>query len=453
MDTKIKKIFSPISLPIIFFGLAILIGTILLHCPFSYQGNAISWLDSFFTATSATCVTGLTVVDTGSSFSTTGQTIIIILVQIGGLGIMSFASLTFYLLRNRVSLTDRITVGQNLLPDPSFNLGKFLIQIVVVTLFIEISGALFLYFLDSLNFSPFSAIFHSISAFCNAGFSLNSDSLMIVKENWSINLVIIILIILGGLGFSVIIEGKSHIVSVMKGITTTRKISWHFKIVVKTSLFLVVAGCLYIYFCEFIGFKRNLPWYDALLTSLFQSVTSRTAGFNTLDIANMTNVSLLFMIFLMFIGGAPGSCAGGIKVTTLRVLWAFIVSKIKGKQQVVIGKYAVDEESINKSFTLLFFSLMLICVCILLLDFSEGGEVPHLQARGQFVEILFEAVSAFGTVGLSTGLTTKLSPFGKIIIILLMFAGRLGPLVLLSALQSLQTKILYSRPKEKLFIG
>ncbi len=366
---------------------------------------------------------------------------------------MSFTSLAFYLWKNKVSLTDRIAVGQSLLHDSSFHLGKFLIQIIVVTFVIESAGALFLFLFGSFNFSLYSAIFHSISAFCNAGFSLNSDSLILFKGNWPVNLTIILLIILGGLGFSVIIEGKSQLLALLKGTRPARRISLHFSIVVKTSLFLIVAGWLYIYFAELISFKEFLPFDQAVLTSLFQSVTCRTAGFNTLNIANMTNVSLVFMIALMFIGGAPGSCAGGIKVTTFRVLWAFIIARIKGRQQVVIGKYAVDRESINKSLTLLFFSLALIFVCVILLDFSEGGDIPHTQARGQFIEILFEVVSAFGTVGLSTGLTTKLSPFGKTVIILLMFVGRLGPLVLLSALQSLRTNILYSRPEEKISIG
>ncbi|MDH3391916.1 MAG: ATPase, partial [Desulfobulbaceae bacterium] len=316
MNIKTKNLFSPLSLPILFFLSAILAGTILLHCQFSYLGSSITWLDSLFTATSATCVTGLTVVDTGSAFSQTGQTIIIILIQLGGLGIMTFTSLAFYLLKNRVSLTDRIAVGQSLLHDSSFHLGKFLIQIIVVTFTIELFGALFLFCLDSLNFSFFSAIFHSISAFCNAGFSLNPDSLILLRGNWPINLTIMLLIILGGLGFSVIVEGKSHLLSLVKGKDRAKRMSWHFIIVVQTSLFLIIVGWLYIYFSEFISFKKYLPFHEAVLTSLFQSVTCRTAGFNTLDIGSMTNVSLIFMMILMLIGGAPGSCAGGIKVTT-----------------------------------------------------------------------------------------------------------------------------------------
>lgn len=366
---------------------------------------------------------------------------------------MTFSSLAFFLWKKRVSLTDRIAVGQNLLHDSRFHLGKFLIQLTFVILVIELSGALILHLLDPQNFTPFSALFHSISAFCNAGFSLNSDSLMRYQGNWPVNITFMLLIILGGVGFAVIVEGKAIISALLKRKIRSRQQSWHFSIVVKTSLLLSVGGGLYFYFSEFFNFRVDLPFHEALLSSLFQSVTSRTAGFNTINIADMTNASLIFMIFLMFIGGAPGSCAGGIKVTTFRVLLAFISSQIKGRSQVVIGKFAVDKESTNKSLTLLFFSSVIIFLSVILLDFTEGGYLPHTQVKGQFLEIMFEAVSAFGTVGLSTGLTPKLSPIGKTIIIFLMFIGRLGPLVLLASIQSTRKKLLYSVPEEKLSIG
>jgi trk/ktr system potassium uptake protein len=449
----LKKIYNPISLPIFFFLSAIIIGALLLHAPFSHGNHPLSFLDSLFTATSAVCVTGLTTVDTGTIFTRTGQVVVVTLIQLGGLGIMTFTSLAFYLWKKRISLTDRIAVGQSLLNDANFHLGSFLVQIVVVISVIEFTGAVLLFAFAPAKFPPFSAIFHAISAFCNAGFSLNSDSLMSVAGNWPVNFVIMALIILGGLGFSVIVEGKDFLASFFRKRKRPRHLSWHFTIVVKTSLFLVAVGAVYIYFSEFVAFKSYLKFPEAALTSLFQSVTCRTAGFNTLDIGDMTNASLVFMIFLMLVGGAPGSCAGGVKVTTFRVLWAFIRSHIRGRRQVVIGNYAVDNDTINKSLILVFFTLVLIFVCVILLDFSEGGGMPHAQVRGQFLELLFESVSAFGTVGLSTGLTAKLSPFGKSIIIMLMFIGRLGPLVLLSAIQSFQTNILFSRPEEKLSIG
>ncbi|MCI5157147.1 MAG: potassium transporter TrkH [Candidatus Electrothrix sp. AUS1_2] len=450
---KIRIIFAPISLPVFFFLGAIIVGAAFLHTPFSCRGDVISWLDALFTATSAVCVTGLVVVDTGQEFTRAGQSIILLLIQMGGLGIMTFTSLTFFLCKKRVTLTDRIAVGQSLLHDSGFHLGRFLVQIFTVTLVIELVGALLLFFADPRGFSPFSALFHAVSAFCNAGFSLYSDSLIGYQSDWPVNLTIIALIILGGAGFAVIVEGKGIIRTRLRNPEQRIQASWHFNVVLQTSLFLIIAGWIYIYCAEFLHFKGNVTYHEAVLTSLFQSVTCRTAGFNSLDLAAMTNASLVFMIFLMFVGGAPGSCAGGTKVTTFRILAAFIRAQVSGREQTVIGRYAVDRESVNKSLTLLFFSLALIFLCVIALDFTEGGNVPHTEARGQFLEILFETVSAFGTAGLSTGLTGKLSPPGKMIIMFLMFVGRLGPLVLLSSIQSMRTKILFSQPEVKLSVG
>jgi trk system potassium uptake protein TrkH len=190
-----------------------------------------------------------------------------------------------------------------------------------------------------------------------------------------------------------------------------------------------------------------------MLTSLFQSVTCRTAGFNTLDIAHMTNVSLVIMLFLMFVGGAPGSCAGGLKVTTFRVLLAVIISQLRGRRQASIGQFGISEDIIKRSLMLFVFAGGIIFVATLLLDITEGGDLPHYQVRGQFLEILFETVSAFGTVGLSTGLTAKLTAAGKWIIIALMFVGRLGPFLFIAAIQSWQQDQHYSLPEENIIIG
>jgi trk system potassium uptake protein TrkH len=453
IQKNIRKIFAPISLPILCFMAAIFSGAILLNAPFSCQNKSVSFLDALFTSTSAVCVTGLAVVDTGSTYTRTGQTVILLLIQMGGLGIMSFSSLAFYLWKKKISLTDKIAVGQSLLNNASFHLGKFLVQLITVTLLIELSGALFLFFSDPQGFPPFSALFHAVSAFCNAGFSLQSDSLTRWQGSWLINGIIMLLIILGGLGFSVIIEGAAFLSAKVRRQKIILQDGWHISIVLKTSFFLIIAGAIFLYFTEFIFFKPYLPWSKAILTALFQSVTCRTAGFNTLNIAAMTDGALLFMIILMFIGGAPGSCAGGIKVTTFQVLHSFIKAQIRGRHQTVIGKYAVDKESVNNALTLVFFSVAIIFLSIIALNFTEGGGASHLRTEGRFLEILFEVVSAFGTVGLSADLTPKLSSGGKIIIICLMFIGRLGPLVLLSSVQSFGTKLLFSRPEEKISIG
>ena len=348
---KLSRIFnSPIVLPIIFFVIVVLLGSILLHGSENKKVDALSWTDAAFTATSAACVTGLVVVDTGSYFTQFGQAIILFLMQIGGLGIMTFTSLSIYIWRRRTTITDRIAVGQILLHDATFNLGRFLIEIVCWTFVIEAAGAVLLCLMDPVAFPPFSALFHSVAAFCNAGFSLFPNSLMGFKGNWGVSLVFMALIVVGGIGFSVFVEVKSYLARRLTGhpIPQGKGISWYAKIVIRTSFLLIVLGGAVIYFAEFVGYNRMMAPDDAVLTALFQSVTSRTAGFNTLDIGRMTNVSLMVLLFLMFIGGAPGSCAGGIKVTTLRVLGAAIWSQMRGKAQASIGKYAIREKDRKK---------------------------------------------------------------------------------------------------------
>jgi len=441
----------PVALPIIYFMTVILLGAFLLMAPFCRTTESVSFLDVFFTSTSAVCVTGLAVFDTGKDFTVAGQTVILFLIQMGGLGIMTFSSLAFYLLKKRVSFNDRITVGQSLLHDTSFHLGKFLIRIFIFTFAIEGAGALLLYFLSS-GFTPFSAVFHAISAFCNAGFSLFTDSLMGFRGNFAVNGVIAALIISGGLGFSVLVELQMLASEKIKGVRGT-KLSWHSAVVLKTTVLLILVGTVFFFFAEYSNTGSSMTFYEKLLTSFFQSVTARTAGFNTTDTGSLTNVSLLFLIILMFIGGAPGSCAGGVKVTTFRVIAAFIAAQIRGRSQAVIGRYAVETTALNKAVTLIFFSLVIIAVSVLVLDFTEGGDISHLQLRGQFIEIFFEAVSALGTVGLSTGITAELSAGGKIVIILLMFIGRLGPLVFLAVIQSLRRDVYYTKPEEIIGIG
>jgi trk system potassium uptake protein TrkH len=446
---------SPIVAPILFFIIVILLGSLLLHGSEKNKTDALSWTDAVFTATSAACVTGLVVVDTGSYFSRFGQVVILCLMQVGGLGIMTFTSLSIYIWRRRTTITDRIAVGQILLHDATFNLGGFLIEIVSWTFLIEALGALLLYGMNPVAFSPLSAVFHAVSAFCNAGFSLFADSLVQFKGHLGINLVFICLIVVGGIGFSVFVEVKNYVKQRLSGrrIPKGKGISWYAGIVLRTSLMLIVLGGAAIYLAEFVGYNRMVAPDDAILAALFQSVTARTAGFNSLDIGQMTNVSLMVLLFLMFIGGAPGSCAGGIKVTTLRVLAAAIWSQMQGKAQANIGKFAIRENAVKKAMVLFILASMIIFLAAFLLDFTEGGNKPHFLVRGQFLEILFESVSAFCTVGLSTGITATLSNAGKWIIIVLMFVGRLGPFVLIAALQSVQETPYYRLPEESLMIG
>ncbi len=448
---------SPFFYPIIYFGFVIILGMVLLHSHSSLAQAPLSWIDALFTATSATCVTGLIVVDTGTFFTGFGQTVIIILIQLGGLGIMTVTGLIFYLWRRRVSLTDRVAVGDSLLHDSRFNLGRFLAQIIIWSLCIEMIGAFLISLQAPDHFPPLVAIFHAISAFCNAGFSLYRDSLTTWQDHLFLNLTFIMLIILGGIGFAVLVELKLWVVTripFVKKDTRALRLSWYATVILKTTAFLVVAGTIFIFLAEIINPHFHQTPGNTLLTAFFQSVTCRTAGFNTLDIDQLTNVSLLMMILLMFIGAAPGSCGGGIKVTTARTLLAFVWAQLRGStEQVEIGRFAVDRPTINKALTLVIFAGVIIIISVLILNITEGSGIPHPQTRELGFDILFEVVSAFATVGLSTGLTPHLSVAGKCVIIVLMFIGRLGPILFLSALQSYQKENLYQKPEESLLIG
>ncbi|MCF8025224.1 MAG: ATPase [Desulfobacteraceae bacterium] len=455
MSVKTRFFISPFALPIIFFGVVILVGTLLLYLPASTAGGFISWQDALFTATSATCVTGLVVVDTGSYFTVFGQSVILAMIQAGGLGIITITSLFFYLWRRQVPLKDRIAVGQSLLSDPSFQLGRFLTLIAVYTILIEAAGAVMIHVSAAGDFSLYASVFHAVSAFCNAGFSLFSGNLEPWRGDLAINLAFIILIILGGLGFAVLVEIFEFFSGRMPFVKSKnpRGFSWYAGVVLKSTLFFLLVGWIGIYIGEFAGIDSKIPALESMLAALFQSVTSRTAGFNTINIGDLTNVTLLIMIVLMYIGGAPGSCAGGIKVTTFRTLTAYAWSHIKGRDQAVVGRFAVNEDTLNRAFLLLVFSIGVVFAALLILNFTEGGAAPHSKARGLFLEILFETVSAFGTVGLSTGLTPHLSLPGKLIITGLMFVGRLGPILFLAVIRSYQQPVFYRRPEESMLIG
>jgi trk system potassium uptake protein TrkH len=447
----LKKWASPFLYPVYFFAAVIAAGALLLHQEFCLAQGPISWIDALFTATSATCVTGLIVVDTGTFFSHAGQAVILGLIQLGGLGIMTYTSLVFYLWRRRVSLVDRVAVGQSLLHEPAFDLGRFLIQVAGMVFLLEATGCIMLYLLGGNSASLFWSLFHAVSAFCNAGFSLQADSLVPWQDDIVLNAVFIALIVTGGLGFSVILE----LVRMARGgherALLRQRLSWHTRIVFKTSGVLIVFGAVALYASE--ALFQGPGGSGGMLTALFQSVTARTAGFNTVDIGSMANTSLLVLIFLMFIGGSPGSCAGGVKTTTLAALWAFAMAQIKGRNQAVAGRFALDQKTMNKALTLALFAALIVVLAVLALSVTENMAGSGEQARGMFLDILFEVVSAFGTVGLSTGLTPELSNAGKLVVSLVMFVGRLGPIVFLSALVEFQRRESFSWPEDSLLIG
>jgi len=426
---------------VISFSSTILLGTILLTFPSATtDGNGASFLDALFTATSATCVTGLIVQDTPVYFSTFGQVVILGLIQLGGLGIMTYSAFVAILF-GRFSLGQRKMVQEML--EEEQNIYNMIFYIFKMTMIIEFFGALLLFFRFNFHFTHigqaiYQSVFHSISAFCNAGFSLFSDSLTQFIDDPVINIVIITLIVLGGFGFLVIFELSAYLRKKRKNLAP------HTKLVLIVSLGLILGGFLLFFFLEFDGVLLESPMLSKLWASFFQSVTTRTAGFNTIAIGSLKEVTLTLMIILMFIGASPGSTGGGIKTSTFAVLLLSIKSLIKGEEDIVVFKRTIPSSSIRKALALLVSAIALVSVVFLILLNTE---------KMGYVSLLFEAVSAFGTVGLSTGITPDLSHPGKLLIILLMFLGRIGPLTLGLALTKEIIKGKVEYPSARIMIG
>ncbi len=418
------------------FLIVILAGSFFLMMPFATDdGTRLSFLEALFTATSSVCVTGLIVVDTATRFSLYGQLLIMVLIQIGGLGLMIMTYFAAFVVGKHISFEERMAVSYLVNEQDIARITASIVKIMFLTFTIETIGAmlLFRYFKDlfGTNFKAIVfAIFHSVSAFCNAGFSLFSDSLMGFKSSVYLNLVICALIITGGLSFSVLSNLFENMISrlrnaILKNKSRRLDITMNTKAVLIMTCMLLVGGTLLIYGLEHGRELLPLDLKTQYLSAFFQSVTLRTAGFNTLDIAKFCDTTLLLMVMFMFIGGATGSTAGGVKVNTVFIIYAYIRSLIRGENDVVILKHSLTRDTISRAFLIIILSLVFIFTGTLLLTLTEPFSLSQL---------LFEEVSAFGTVGLSTGITAQLSGIGKIIIIFTMFIGRIGPLTLMFAI-------------------
>lgn len=425
---------------------AILAGTILLMLPAATAGGkGIKFVDALFTITSATCVTGLAVVDTGTYFTTFGQIIILIFIQLGGLGIMTFSAFFATIFGRGFGIRDRMVMQDVLDFTGMGEIMDLIKRIFKLTITIELTGAfiLFLKFYaegKGIEWSAYNALFHSISAFCNAGFSLFSNNLEAYKGDIIVNLVITTLIILGGIGFPVLVNLQSYFFKREH----RRHLGLQTKVVVNVSLFLIIAGTILLFVSEFKGQLHNLPWHEKILTSYFQSVTTRTAGFNTINMEALSNGTLFIMVILMFIGASPGSTGGGIKTTTAAILFSSARSWLSGKDVPELFERTIPQDAVQKSFALLFIAQAAVAIVVFLLFITE---------KAPFINILFEVVSAFGTVGLSTGLTPHLSDAGKLLISLMMYMGRIGPLTLALLVGQKVVKRYYYYPEEKVMIG
>jgi len=429
---RIKNFFSrhlsPTRIFVLSFAGVILTGAIFLSFPISAAQNPLRFIDALFTSTSAVCVTGLVVVDTGKDLSTIGQVITLLLIQVGGLGIITFSTVFFVLMGRGISFKGREIVQSTFLHTPTRDFSVILKSVLKFTLFFESIGTLLLFIRFSLDFplgtAFYQAIYHVISAFNNAGFSLFSDSFIRYQGDLTVNLILMSLLIIGGIGFIV----QYEVFSKWKGVR--RKLSVHSRIVIITTAILVVSGAILFYFFERNHIIKDLPIKTKILVSFFQAVTPRTCGFNTVDIGLLTNATILFLIVLMFIGASPGSTGGGVKTTSAALLILMIWNRLKGNEEVNIFNRTIPREIVSRTISIIFASAFSISIITSVLLIVGGGNLPPTGSRNFFVEYIFEAVSAFGTVGLSMGVTPKMNDVQKLAIILMMFAGRVGPLTL-----------------------
>jgi potassium uptake TrkH family protein len=395
----------------------------------------ISPIDALFTSTSACCVTGLVVVDTSICFTLKGKTIIMLLIQVGGLNIISFATLfaTFY--KNSAGIRMQSLIKDIVSTDKLSNTRSLLRKIFMYSIIIELSGAILLFItwpnellFKGMGEKIYFSVFHSVSAFNNAGFGLFTDNLydITVRHAYNLQLVISALIFLGGIGFIVLED-----VFGFKNIRERRRVKWkrlqaHSRIALYTSAILVVAGAIVFYLVEYNHSITGYGLYGSIVSSIFQSVTCRTAGFNSVDFTHLGQPVLIFMMFLMFIGASPGSTGGGIKTTTFSVILRSSISTIKGRKNVEMVKHTISAETISKAYSIALFSISLIFIATFVLSITEPDK--------SFMALLFEEISAFATVGLSTGITSSLTLAGKSIIILTMYIGRIGTLTLALAI-------------------
>lgn len=456
INSLLKRIATHPAQAVLFsFVAVIIVGTLLIMLPYSTVDNkGLGLVNALFTATSAVCVTGLIVVDTATRFSILGKSVILLLIQIGGLGIMVLSYFMMSLFKRKLTL-ERTLIASYMLDESDLtSLHGDLRSIISSTLIIEFIGFLLLIVAFARIFSfhrtaVYVSLFHAVSAFCNAGFSLFSDNLEAFNGNLLVNFIIAMLIILGGFGFSVL----QNIYKVigdrfqrLLGNREKRRLSFtlNSKVVLLVSGLLIVSGMLMIYAFEHNNSILSLPLQTQYMTAFFQSVTLRTAGFNTINFTSLHRFTYLLMILFMFVGGASGSTAGGVKVNTIAVIGGYVNGIITNREEVTVFNHSIAGDLINRAFFILLLYAILIFTGTLILTMTEQFES---------MQILFEVVSAIGTVGLSTGITSSLTTTGKLIIIVLMFIGRVGPLTIFIALSQRKKRYPVTHPTGHIAIG
>ncbi len=442
-----NKSFSPYMTILLSFMVVTILGGILLSLPISMRdGKSVKLIDGFFIATSAICVTGLSSIDIGSVYNIFGQMVILVLIQLGGLGVITFTSVIIIMISKKIGYYTKKIVQEDINIDTTFKIEEYVKKVILSVIVIEFIGTVILFFEFIKKFGFLKAVyysfFHSVSAFCNAGFSLFSDNLYGFKNSFIINMTIPLLIFLGGIGFSTILNCYNVLRKKEKRLTSTTKLS------IKISIFLVIIGMVAMFFLEYSNKSTigNLSFGQKLEASFFQSVTTRTAGFNTISILGLKRSTSLLFVILMFIGASPGSTGGGIKTTTIGLIILGTLAILKNKDTIEYDKRSVSWRIYSKAITVLFISLIYTTICIFLLILFERNK--------NLLDLVFEVFSAFGTVGLSRNLTPSLADISKFILIVTMFVGRVGPLTIALALsKSNLKKGRYTYPQENILIG
>lgn len=430
----------------------ICLGAQALALPWSTTAGHIAWIDAVFTATSALCVTGLTVVDTGTVFTTFGQIVILLLMQFGGIGIMTFAVWILAATGWRVSVLQRCFIQDTYTTDPMIDLKRLIIFIVVFSSIAELIGTGLLMIAwrgeFSLGQNFYYSLFHAVSAFCNAGFALFRDSFVTYSGNTVLNLTVASLIIIGGIGFPVVFELLSWIKKPLR-----TRLSLHTRVVVQATIVLIIAGMGFFWLLERNSYIETMNFSQQILASFFQSVTCRTAGFSTVRFDLLNNATLMIFILLMFIGASPGSCGGGIKTTSAATLMIVLWNRLRGRETNRVLRSSLTSVAVSKTISVIILSSLFVVTifcCLLTIHIADQAEQ---HSRGIFIEYLFETISAFGTVGLSMGTTSRLDTAGKILITITMFVGRVGILTVVYLFAQQKTQPRYQYAEENIMIG
>lgn len=450
------------------FVAVILTGTLLLRLPVSATGEPLTLIDAFFTAVSATCVTGLAVVDIGKTLSLFGQIVLLVCIQVGGLGLMTLTTVFVVMLGKRVDIADRIAIQDSFQHTRTGKLRSLVYHIVAATLITESAGALILFghWTFEGRFSTWTerayhAVFHSVSAFCNAGFGLFSDNLVPYQSDALTQGVLGCLIISGGLGFLVSLDVKDYVTqrwlrsfgSPKAAPRPRPRLSVHSKFVLTVTILLLVIGTVSYFVLERNRLLAQMTPGDAWLNSWFCSVTARTAGFNTIDYGKMSGAALLCTMVLMLIGASPGSTGGGIKTSTTGVLLAYALFRWRGHPRLHAFRRTIPEQTIERAHSVVVTALAVVVLAASVLMATETLQYGHVESQQRFLPVLFETVSAFGTVGLSMGLTPQLTVTGKLIIAIVMFIGRIGPLTIAIAISSKGRRGDFRYAEENLMVG